>query len=331
MAVFRPFLDWIGQKISEFFGAMSPLGKARFLVIALLLFIIGWAAAMLITNEIDDDPNFAFAAETAPDPAVPVGSHAVAVAAALIEREVSQHPWVANDPFFLPGFYLDNMPNYQQGIIYALGRFTVQLGEQIGRARGSSQIDPDLDKAAGLLKYPGDVWVFNPKTSLMPTASSEAQYRAARRALQSYNQRLIEGKAVFDPRSDNLLAALDSIAGDLGSQSAIIESHLRAGRFWLLEGHSDDIFYATKGRMYAYYLLLRALGQDYAQLIRDRDLTNVWNNMLLSFAEALALRPMIIVSGAPDSQFLPSHLAAQGFYVLRARTNLREITSILSK
>ena len=31
--------------------------------------------------------------------------------------------WTANDPFFLPGAVLDNMPNYQQGIIYALSRF----------------------------------------------------------------------------------------------------------------------------------------------------------------------------------------------------------------
>jgi hypothetical protein len=40
---------------------------------------------------------------------------------------------------------------------------------------------------------------------------------------------------------------------------------------------------------------------------------------------------MVVVNGAPDAQAVPSHLAAQGFYLLRARTKLREITNILLK
>ncbi|MEJ0063274.1 MAG: hypothetical protein WDO70_08750 [Alphaproteobacteria bacterium] len=77
--------------------------------------------------------------------------------------------------------------------------------------------------------------------------------------------------------------------------------------------------------------MLRELGKDYAEVIKQRDLTSVWNNMLTSFHDAIALQPLVIVSAAPDSQFLPSHLASQGFFVLRARTNLREIASILAK
>lgn len=331
MAIFKPFLGYIGAKLGGVLALLSPGGKFRILVGLLLLLILGWGAAMFITSTVDDDPNFAVPSVTDANTAARSGSHAVAIAAALIDREVNQHPWVANDPFFLPGYWLDNMPNFQQGIMYALARFGAMMSEQIGRARGSSQVDSDLDTAAGLLRYPGDVWIFNPQTSLMPTSSSEAQYRAARKALLNYNQRLIEGRAVFDPRSDNLIAVMDNITGDLGSQSAIIENYLREGRFWLIEGHADDIFYSTKGRAYAYYLLLRELGKDYAQLIKERDLTNVWNNMLRSFYEVATLQPYVIVSGAPDSQILPSHLASQGFYVLRARTNLRETSNILSR
>lgn len=331
MASIKPFLNYLGTKLGGMLTLLSLRGKLRILVGFLLLLGLGWGAAMFITSTVDDDPNFAVPSVTDTTSATRTGSNSVAIAAALIDREVNQHPWVANDPFFLPGYWLDNMPNYQQGIMYALARFGAMMSEQIGRARGSSQVDPDLDTAAGLLRYPGDVWIFNPQTSLMPTSSSEAQYRAARKALMNYNQRLIEGHAVFDPRSDNLIAVMDNITGDLGSQSAIIENYLREGRFWLIEGHADDIFYSTKGRAYAYYLLLRELGKDYAQLIKERDLTNVWNNMLRSFHEVVTLQPYVIVSGAPDSQVLPSHLAAQGFYVLRARTNLREISNILSR
>ncbi len=53
--------------------------------------------------------------------------------------------------------------------------------------------------------------------------------------------------------------------------------------------------------------------------------------MLGSFRADAALDPWFVVNGAHDAQILPSHLAAQGFYLLRARTQLREVTNILLK
>jgi hypothetical protein len=39
----------------------------------------------------------------------------------------------------------------------------------------------------------------------------------------------------------------------------------------------------------------------------------------------------VVINAAPDGILLPSHLAAQGFYVLRARAQIREITNVLLK
>ena len=44
-----------------------------------------------------------------------------------------------------------------------------------------------------------------------------------------------------------------------------------------------------------------------------------------------AMTGTIVMNGAPDGLLFPSHLAAQGFYVLRARAQLREITNVLLK
>jgi hypothetical protein len=112
-------------------------------------------------------------------------SRSVAMAAGLIDREVNINRWTANDPWIMPSVLLDNMPNFQQGIIYALSRFAIEMSDQIGRTRGSSEVDKNLDKAAGLLKYPGNIWVFDLSTSLMPTATSEKQYRAALNELRA--------------------------------------------------------------------------------------------------------------------------------------------------
>jgi hypothetical protein len=290
------------------------------------LLVVYYLGGMIWLHEIDDDPDFALAS-TAPEG----GSATVAVAADLIDREINTHRWVANDPFFMPGSLLDNMPSFQQGIIAALSRFTVELADQIARTRGSSQIDRDLDSASGLLKYPGTVWIFDLAVSFAPTASSESQYRRAMRALRDYNQRLSQGQATFEIRADNLQATLERIAADVGSSSAAIDRHLAERSGFGLDFSADDVFYINKGRLYAYYLLLRAMTIDFGKVISERDLSGPWTQMLDSFRAAATLQPWVVVNGDPAGQLLPSHLAAQGFFLLRARTQLKEVTNILLK
>ena len=108
------------------------------------------------------------------------------------------------------------------------------MADQVGRARGSSQVDPDLDRASGLLRYPGDRWYFDFSAGLAPQAPAESQYREAARRLLAYNERLVSGDAVFDRRADNLLRTLDRIAADLGSSSAVIADHIAADEAFLL-------------------------------------------------------------------------------------------------
>ncbi len=319
----------IRRRISAFYDRLARSGgRIRRLAVPTALGILGllvvyYVGGMIWVHKIGDDIDYQVAEPVAD------GSYAVDMAAALIVREVDEHNWTANDPFFFPGWMLDNMPNYQQGMIYALSRFTLEMSDQIGRARGSSQVDPDLDRAAGLLRYPGDRWIFDFSASLAPVASSESQYRSASQALRQYNERLAAGDAVFERRADNLLGTIDRIAADLGSSSAIIAEHLEDGGGWLIDTSADDIFYSIKGRIYGYYMILRALRTDFAGVIESVGLTTVWDEMLSSLESAVSLQPVVVISGDPDSQILPSHLAAQGFYLLRARTQLKEISSVL--
>lgn len=297
-------------------GGLGALGA---ILIAAALY---YPTGMILTHKVDDDPDFRVEADVGE-------SAAVATAIGLIRREVDTHGWVANNPWFFASAPLDNMPNFQQGIIGALSRFAVEMGDHIGRVRGSSQADADLEKAAGLLKYRGDVWIFDLSTSLMPTATSEAQYRSAAQALEAYNVRLARGEAVFERRADNLHATLERVAADLGSLSARLDAandDLSAISFT-----ADDVFYHVKGRLYGYWKLLEALGRDYDNVIAERELGAVWQQMLDSMREGALLDPLVVFNGAPDSVAIPSHLTAQGFYLLRARTRLREITDVLLK
>lgn len=284
-----------------------------------------YGAGALWLHQIDDDPDFAATIE------VPEGaSRAVAVAAALIDREVNTHRWVANDPWFQPAAILDNMPSYQTGIVAALSRFGVELTDQIARARGTSQVDPDADSAAGRLKYPGDVWIFE-WSSTPVQSSSESQYRKAIEDLRRYNERVAAGEANFERRADNLMATLERVAADIGGSSAALRQRIEEHAGSWIDTGADDLFYATKGRLYAYALLLDALGRDYAEVLAERNAERNWQEMLASFDAAAALAPWVVVNGEPDGQALPNHLAAQGFLLLRARFQLYEIINILLK
>lgn len=314
--------------MSDAYQALPPpprrwLGLLGALALALALY---YPIGMIWVHRIDADPDFTASAGDV----TPGRSRAVAIAAALIDREVNINRWTANDPFFLPAAALDNMPNFQQGVISALARFTIELTDQIARTRGSSEADADLEKALGLLKYPGTVWIFDLSTSWAPTASSEAQYRAGLSSLRRYNTRLAEGNAMFERRADNLIVILDRIAADIGSSSAALDRQIRENS-GLFDLTADDLFYAVKGRLYAYYLVLRELAIDFDNVLADRDLTPAWTRMLESFRASVEIEPWVIVNGPPDSAVLPSHLAAQGFYLLRGRTQLREISNILLK
>ncbi len=294
------------------------------LLVLLAVIVLYYPVGMAVMHRIGDDPAFTVKVEKGQ-------SHAVAVAAGLIRREVVDHRWTPNDPFVFPSWLLDNLPNFQVGIRDGLSRFAIEMADKIGRTRGSSTVDRDLEDAAGRLKYSPFVWLWDPKVSIWPTAPTEDQYRGAMRAFERYNRRLGEGKAVFDRRADNLQTFIDRINADLGSDSSVIAERIEKNSGTFFDTQSDDLFYRSKGRIYAYYILLKALGEDFKPLIQERNAQQVWDQMLHSLRQAAILQPLIVRNGKPDSMLMPNHLAGLGFYLLRARTQLKEVSEVLQK
>ena len=326
---FAALRRWSGAASVTLWAWLRTLSREtwRLIGIAVTIFLLlYYPLGMALTHKIDDDPQLPAGLAAAAQ-----SSLSVAVVAALIEREVNANGWVMNDPFFKPSSFLDNMPNFQQGMFSSFSRYAIELRDHVGRSRGSSAADTDLETAAGLLPYPGDIWIFNLSPSLLPTASAERQYLRAREALESYNRRLASGNATFEKRSDNLQATLDRIALDLGASSAAIEAHVRDHSDDWIDTDSDDIFYNIKGQAYGYLMILTALKEDFSGVISDRDLAVVWDHMLVSLLAILEIDPWVVANGSPDGLYLANHLLAQGFYLMRARTQMREITNILLK
>ncbi len=295
-----------------------------FLMIVLVLLLI-WPFLALWRHKINDNINFQ--GQQPPQG----GSYSVAMMSSLLDQELQQG-WVANAPFFLPAALLDNMPNYQIGMIGALGRFSFELEDQIGRKRGSSAADSDLEEARALLQYDPKAWVVG-QGSILPIAPAQTQYRKGRSALLRYNQRVAAGEAVFDARADNLMAVLERMALDLGAASAELDDQVMNRRkvLGLFDFKSDNVFYSAKGRLYAYYMILKALKLDFSDIIKTRGIEKLYDDMLYDLREAASLKPFVVNNGTPNGQVFPNHLTSQGFFLLRARTKMREITDILRK
>src|SRR6185295_1668724 len=135
-------------------------------IFILFLLVVYYPVGALWIHEIDDDVTFG------PGDVAPGASRSIAMAAALIDREVNQHEWPANDPWFLPGAVLDNMPNYQVGIIISLRRFLQEMTDQVSRVRGSSASDTDLEAARSRLNNDPDIWVVDFRISVVGVTSS---------------------------------------------------------------------------------------------------------------------------------------------------------------
>ena len=203
------------------------------------------------------------------------------------------------------------------------------MADQIGRARGSSAADRDLNEARGLLNYPPDKWYVS---AACLDRQFGTQYLRAMVELNNYNTRLAAGTR----RVRATCRQPDQHAGPHRQGSGRRVERHRPGRSISYSGDwidlkADDVFYHNKGLLYANALVLRDLGADFEEVLGERGADTIWQRMVDSMVGAPSLQPLIVVNGAPNAMVEPNHLAAQGFYLLRARTQLEEVIDILQK
>jgi hypothetical protein len=264
----------------------------------------------------------------------------VNVTAGLVDFNVNQNEWVPSMLFYKLGLFgvvpwkntpfFDNKASFQLGVNQVVRRVSVELVDQLGRVRGTSQIDQNLQNARGNLAYDEESWYFglDPFGFKTPTPSF---YRTAAADLGRFNQSLGNCSATFDARADNLLQFIDRMASDIGSTSEILRSKMESSNAGWLDPRADDRFWFAYGQLYAYYGVLSATKADFGAVLVERNLTQIWDRTLEQLRASLNMQPMIVSNGAESSALMPSHLATLGFYLLRVRSNLVEIRSIIDR
>ena len=292
-------------------------------------------------NALAGDPIAAPAAATGtaaePAPQICKRSEIAAVSADLVDFNVNRNAWISSMLASKIGFFgvpwrntpfMDNKAAFQLGINQVLRRTTTELVDALGRARGTSRIDQNLQDARTALAWDEDAWYIGLRGPTRPTPSV---YREAIQKLNAFNSSLEKCQATFDARADNLLQFLDRIAGDMGSTSDILRSQIEASDAGWFDPRADDRFWFAYGQLYAYYGMLSATREDFSAVIRERNLTTLWDTMQTQMRDALNMQPWIISNGNESSSLFPSHLATMGFNLLRARSQIVEIRGVLDR
>ena len=273
----------------------------------------------------------------APAPQTCKRSEIAEMSAHLVDFNVNRNAWISsmlasklgffgipwrNTPFF------DNKAAFQLGINQVMRRTTTELVDTLGRARGTSRIDQNLQDARTALAWNEDAWYIGLRGPTRPTPSV---YREAIQKLRAYNSSLEQCQVTFDARADNLLQFLDRIAGDMGSTSDILRGQIEYSDAGWFDPRADDRFWFAYGQLYAYYGVLTAARSDFSAIVRERNLTTLWDTLDTQMRDSLNMQPWLISNGNESSFIFPSHLATMGFNLLRARSQIVEIRSVLDR
>lgn len=255
----------------------------------------------------------------------------------LIDFNVNQNSWMSGWLVYKLGLFgiswdatpwMDNKASFQRGVHRGVTSAVIEMRETLGRVRGSSERDEDLNDALSNLQIDEYNWYFG----LNPFGfkqTSWGSYRQAYKELGEYNANLSSCDAFFDARADNLSNLLDRVAKDIGSTTAVIKERAEQYNWGWFDTRADNVFMQANGQLYAYLGLLRATRQDFREIVERRNLGSLWDTMDAQLASAVQLNPLIVSNGDEDGFVMPTHLTTMGFYILRVRTNLTEMRDVL--
>ena len=241
-------------------------------------------------------------------------------AAFLIRREVDDKMWTPNLPFIFPAVILDNMPNFQIGIISAARDVSVAL-KQMQNINETQR--EDLQKAHKLLSYSPYVWLQTKQDGFGLAPSANTQYRKAAKSLNKFNLR-----QSFVPTAADLPKILTVLSRKLKKNIAKSESYWREHAGEWFDFKADDVFYYNRGYAFALWQMCKALGNDYKEAILAANAYEDWTYLLSSLQQAAELAPLSVRNGKPQSLTAPNHLLAQNYFLVRAVSALEKICNL---
>lgn len=254
--------------------------------------------------------------------------------------------YLSND-LFPPGAWMDNVPNWEWGVVVQLRDFAKALRNDFSRSQTQSTEDPDLTSVDNHLNINNEAWVF-------PAAESE--YGDAEHALQAYLVRLGNQNATgtqFYARADNLrnwLAVVEKRLGDLSQRLSASVGQIRVNTDLAGEAGAeqstatpevrvvktpwtqiDDVFYEARGSSWALLHLLRAAELDFGSVLEKKNAVVSLRQIIreLESTQDPIWSPLIL--NGEGFGFVANHSLVMASYISRANAAVIELRMLLER
>lgn len=240
-----------------------------------------------------------------------------------------------------PAWWLDNIQNWEFGVLLQVRDFTRVLRNEISRSQSQSTEDSALGQAEPFFNVHNDSWLF---------PAAETEYRKGLNQLQDYLDRLQSQpqQAQFYARADNLVDWLRVVEKRLGSlvqrlgmsvgKQAVISPAERgeaAGGVvsetavrtpWL---EIDDVFFEARGSAWALLGLARAAEKDFAAVLSDKNAGVSFRQIIRELESAnQALSTPMILNGGGFSMW-PNHSLVMASYLGAANSAVANLIVLL--
>ncbi len=254
--------------------------------------------------------------------------------------------YLSND-LFPPGVWMDNVPNWEFGVLTLIRDTARVYRNDLSRSQSQSVEDKDLSEAEGKFFFDNASWML-PQT--------EDEYRAGLKLFRSYLDRLADAgqtNAQFYARADNLQQWLAAVETRLGSMSQRLSASV--GKRQLntdLAGDSaaqqataapkdqmvktpwleiDDVFYETRGFTWALLHLLRAMEQDFGDVLDKKNARVSLQQIIreLEPSQETLWSPMVLNGDGLGP--LANHSLVMASYIARANAAIIDLRTLLTQ
>lgn len=245
-----------------------------------------------------------------------------------------------------PSVWMDNMPNWEFGVLVQIRDYSRALRNDISRSQSQSTEDEDLIIAEPQFNFDSESWLFPP---------TESEYRDGIAALKRYLNRLADNgsDAQFYARADNLAAWLaiaekrlgslsqrlsasvgqvrinTDLAGDPSAhQSTVTELEQFRKTPWL---QLDDVFYESRGSVWALIHLLKAAETDFADVLQKKNALISLRQIIreLEATQKTVWSPVIL--NGSGFGLMANHSLVMASYVARANAAMIDLRRLLEQ
>ncbi|MEC8443224.1 MAG: DUF2333 family protein [Pseudomonadota bacterium] len=310
-----------------------------------ILFVIAVVVGMFWSQEPEDFDVQAVASAKAEEMGVNVvrGYTTTATLMEITETMLYKPGGYLTNDILPPGIWLDNIPNWEFGVLVQVRDFSRALRKDFSRSQSQSTEDSDLASAEPQLHFDNDSWSI---------PSSESEYERGLEALQAYITRLsdpTEPTAQFYARADNLRQWLFDVETRLGSLSQRLSASVGQRRLNTDQDvpHStptandeivktawneiDDVFYEARGTSWALLHLMRAVEVDFREVLEKKNAL-VGLRQIIRELEGTqeALWSPVILNGSGFGVFA-NHSLVMASYISRANAAILDLRELLAQ